>query len=291
MLAVGGVLFWILVSVMAIVLFIVVANEKPGWATVSVVATLALLAWLGNFNLWTVITHQPWWALVFFAAYVVLGVDWSFWKWWFFVTDKKEKFVELRAEYEKMAKDGPKAETGGFRSTHDYFINRLNDLRCGMELNKKPRARDNKARILTWTIYWPWSFVWTIIDDPLKKFFKYIYKKLQAVYQKISDRIYAGVDETIPPLPPKNPPDNKNVPAPGMRERGFVVDDEDSGSVDVKKYIGLSEEMAENAISADGKQSRVMKRDGNELAGDCAYTATRVNLEIYDRFVVGAWIG
>lgn len=227
MLAVGGVLFWIFVSVIALVLFIVVANEKPGWATISVVVTLVLLAWLGDFNLWRVITHQPWWAVAFFAAYVVLGVGWSFWKWWFFVTDKKDKFVELRAEYEKVAKRS-EAEVAERHYVIDHD-SRLNHLRREMELNKKPRARDNKARILTWTIYWPWSFVWTIIDDPLKKFFKYIYKKLQAVYQKIADKIYAGVDETVPELPPKKNPSQADgdAPAPGMKDRGFVVDDDE----------------------------------------------------------------
>lgn len=199
MLAVGGVLFWIFVSIVALVLFIVVANEKPGWATIYVVVTLVLLAWLGDFNLWKVVTHEPWWAVALFAAYVVLGVSWSFWKWWFFVTDKRDKFLELKNRYEKVVKDDkPESEY-----CHLDYDCSLNHLRREMELNKKPRARDNKARILTWTIYWPWSFVWTIIDDPLKKLFKYIYKKLQAVYQKIADKVYVGVDETVPELPPE----------------------------------------------------------------------------------------
>ncbi len=207
MLAVGGILFWIFVSIIALVLFIVVANEKPGWATISVIATLLLLAWLGDFNLWTVITHNPLWAVALFFAYVALGVGWSFWKWWFFVTDKRDKFVELKAEYERAVKKRKEREEVEVIE-HRYCYNddtHLNRLRCEMELNKKPGARDNKARILTWTIWWPWSFIWTLVDDPLKKFFKYIYKKLQATYQKIADKIYAGVDETIPPFPPEKP--------------------------------------------------------------------------------------
>lgn len=204
MLAVGGLLFWILIIIVGLVLFVVVANERPGWATISVVATLLLLAWLGDFNLWTVITHNPLWAVALFFAYVALGVGWSFWKWWFFVTDKRDKFLELKAEYERVTKDGRSKTETITSDEYNRLYYSLDHLCREMELSKKPRAKDNKARILTWTIWWPWSFIWTLVDDPLKKFFKYIYKKLQATYQKIADSIYKGVDENIPPLPPEN---------------------------------------------------------------------------------------
>ncbi len=50
-------------------------------------------------------------------------------------------------------------------------------------------------------LYWQWSLVWTIIDDPVKRLFELIYRELRAVYQKIADNAYADVDKNCPPPP------------------------------------------------------------------------------------------
>jgi hypothetical protein len=49
-----------------------------------------------------------------------------------------------------------------------------------------------KHRFLSWIGYWPWSLVWTLINDPLKRIVRRIYYELQGVYQRITDRVWKG---------------------------------------------------------------------------------------------------
>lgn len=165
MLAVGSVLFWILIGIVGVLLFVAVEYERAGWATISVVATLALLAWLGNFSLRAIIKGNPLMAFAFLAAYIIIGFVWSFGKWYFYVRN-------MRAQYDEAKKEG---------------------LRIISYYNK-PDINKNKARALTWAIYWPWSMVWTLINDPIKNLFKYFFRRLQAVYQKIADKAYGEVE-------------------------------------------------------------------------------------------------
>lgn len=274
LLAVGGVLFWILVAIVCIWLFVAVEYEKWGWATISVIATFALLGWLGDFSIWNVAVNHPLLAVACAGGYVLLGIGWSFGKWYFFVLNMRDKHLEAVARLKGLLAHRGKA-----------FARDVN-RRTGYE---KPVAKEHKGRILTWMIYWPWSLVWTILNDPIKKFFKYIFRKLQATYQRIADRAYAGVED-LPP-PPDNPPNNEGAPAPGMRECGFVVDDELLTPADLDDYLNMPEEAAIGAIEKEGMKVRVMKRDGMGLRGDRAYIPGRVNLEIKNGVVVRAWIG
>ncbi len=56
-----------------------------------------------------------------------------------------------------------------------------------------PMVRFNKTKILTWMIYWPWSAIWTVINDPIKRIFKFIYNVVQDYLQSISNRIFRHV--------------------------------------------------------------------------------------------------
>jgi hypothetical protein len=59
----------------------------------------------------------------------------------------------------------------------------------------KPQPRKHKARILTWMTYWPWSFIWTMLNDPIKRFFKAIYYRLAAFLARMSDKMFADAEQ------------------------------------------------------------------------------------------------
>lgn len=52
-----------------------------------------------------------------------------------------------------------------------------------------------KDRILVWAMFWPWSMLWTVVNDPVKEFFEWLITEFQGVYQRISDWAFKGVDE------------------------------------------------------------------------------------------------
>ena len=59
----------------------------------------------------------------------------------------------------------------------------------------KPAAAENKLRITGWITYWPWSALWTIIDEPVRKSVKYVWDRLASTYQRMSDKAFADVPD------------------------------------------------------------------------------------------------
>jgi len=45
-------------------------------------------------------------------------------------------------------------------------------------LDVHPKVGKHKMRIYVWIAYWPWSFVWTMINDPVRKIFNRIYASI-----------------------------------------------------------------------------------------------------------------
>lgn len=58
----------------------------------------------------------------------------------------------------------------------------------------KPNPRKNKGRIMMWMMYWPWSFIWTIINDPIKRMFKACFEYVSSLLAKISAKGFEGAD-------------------------------------------------------------------------------------------------
>lgn len=97
-----------------------------------------------------------------FAGYLSLGVIWAFVKWYFYLHKRvaKEMKNTTITEYSKVI---------------------------------IPTAGENKWRIISWMIYWPFSAVWTVINQPIKNAFNYIFIKLEGVFNSISKSMYKDV--------------------------------------------------------------------------------------------------
>ena len=171
--AVGTFWFWVLAISIPVLLFLLVELEWPGWATASVLATILLLEFLGDANIFVFIRDNPILIVVSVFAYFCAGTVWSYFKWWFYARKKRHEYDEAMEYYGRYNDNvlKPKVE--------DY----------------KPRALDHKRRILIWMSYWPWSMVWTLINDFVKDIFEFIFHRLHDAYQKVSDDAFRGVEE------------------------------------------------------------------------------------------------
>jgi hypothetical protein len=104
------------------------------------------------------IQENPLNIVLIFFGYLAIGTVWSVVKWYFYLINLREEFREYRTL--------------------------LNS--DGLKFNVKY----NKERILSWMTYWPFSAVWTLINDPIKKTFQKIFKSLESKFQKISDSVF-----------------------------------------------------------------------------------------------------
>lgn len=196
-LALGTVGFWVFGVLVFILLIAAVEYEKPGLATLSLVVA-GLVLWLfGNVNVFALAAADPLLALGLTAGYFAVGALWSLAKWWFYVRRQRERYDELKTAFLKQhgcPEKGPvpdrlKAIWKARRPHYNSY--------------EKPQARENKGRILTWMIYWPWSCVWTILNDPVKRLWKSIFNAMKAIFQKVADSAYKDVEDDF--TPPKNP--------------------------------------------------------------------------------------
>lgn len=186
----GAFWFWALCAATVILLIIFSETAHVGFATLTMIATFALLAFFGDFNLLVAVREHPIVSSLASVGYVVCGVVWSFAKWGSYVRSRLRKLEEVRRHF---LRDRGKPEHGSVpedlrtdwrRHCHSYRIT-------------TPVAEEHKDRILGWLMYWPFSLVWTVINDPLKRLFQEIFHAIRAQYQRMADRIYRNVQEEL----------------------------------------------------------------------------------------------
>ena len=173
---IGTLWFWILFGVASCLIIFFLEDSlrysrDNGGGTKStfvILAALVLYYFLGSrqdvIDLFTFVKDHPFLTLARIGMYIGIGVVWSFFKWFFYLTNIKEK---LLAKYKDIGKN--------LSEVSEYEI---------------PSARYNKSRIITWMSYWPFSALWTLINEPFKKTFKFIYSKIEGLFQAMSDRIF-----------------------------------------------------------------------------------------------------
>lgn len=98
-----------------------------------------------------------------FGLYIAAGVAWAFAKWYFFVLGKRDELDK--------------------RLTSNYVIDNIDKF--------IPTARENKARIMSWMTYWPFSAVWTFLNDPVRRAFQMVYSRIESSFDKISNTMFA----------------------------------------------------------------------------------------------------
>ena len=185
LLSLGAVWIWFcsILVLESILLLVLIENDKPGWCTISMLSTLGLLKLLTGINLFSLAWHNPGMTVLAILGYFAAGTVWAVGKWYLYVKDRRVKYEEAKSTWSASsslsARPNPTWETSYERAK---FLNSKKGL--------APLVRDNKSRVLTWMGYWPWSMVWTVINDPVKKAFKAIYNRIHNNLQAISNNAF-----------------------------------------------------------------------------------------------------
>jgi len=216
----------LLVIVVLLVLFCVEAIltevEHWGWASLTLVATLVGLHFLHIFSVWDFVKSHTVEALLGTGGYVVIGVVWSFIKWFSFLLGFRDAYREQKENFfafkrlpansnldAALEEEFLKGLSGEDRYSHRYiedeggkkianisprWWSKVNTYR-GNSLHIKPKASNNKARITSWGTFWPFSMVGTIINDPLRRLWNFLWGQLKALYQRMADHLFANHPE------------------------------------------------------------------------------------------------
>lgn len=271
----------LLTGIIFLALFFFIEFERPGWATISVILTIAVLQigniWDSGVNVIGLLIEHPFYALLAFCAWFVIGGFWSVGKWWFFVRRLRDKYEEKKRRfllshgikdtltipdelkerflYENYLHEYDRAINTLLRAFPDYSnaASRVNDrvgggtdltatathfgvneealrdlatftnarpddrkdllsLNLPDEMKAKfsaelsgpemraaivPSARDHKWRIMTWMAWWPWSMLWTLLNDPIRRIWRWVWKNLQKTFASIATSAFRSVDDDL----------------------------------------------------------------------------------------------
>ena len=186
---------WIAIAVLVAILL---EFELEGWATTFVSLGIALLMWNYRSDIWEVVSQNPWPTLGFVVSYIIIGVVWSFIKWTTyvkrtlgrikkvkdeFIAEHKEINDTNRAEFNQMIEKFRLKDSSGYtisvfdKTTLDDIIKKVT-----------PVASEKKTIITAWISYWPMSLVGTLLNNPFRHFFEWLYDNLSGYYDKITNK-------------------------------------------------------------------------------------------------------
>ncbi len=193
----GSMGFYTISIAMFILVLALSENDYEYWAGGSLVGFFFLMDLVGSVNLFA----DPILLLEWVIIYVVAGVFWSFISWWFYLSATRERLVEYR--YKFLMDQGISNTTEDTKVPENLKVQFIEYLMARNYLNRyatienvkfAPSFMDNKKMIGRWIIWWPTSFVWTMLSNPVMRFGHWLAKRLKNVYQRISDRVFADFE-------------------------------------------------------------------------------------------------
>lgn len=224
---IGGVWFWLLSIVVLCLLLWEIHEEKPIIGLFTVGFYLALIHLFGDASVPSTLVSSPWILYLGIPIYVVAGVVWGLIKWSLYTNRHVIEYKQSRRRWLLEKQRGEHPALVGVTITEDTTV--PTELRSEWKggtvgwANRrgKPSARNEKWKIITWMCYWPFSMLWTVLDEP----WRYIYEVLSSVFQRISDKLYsnAGYDvDTDLTEVLKEKHSEKSDEAPAPNDRGWT---------------------------------------------------------------------
>lgn len=208
---IGSIPFWILTVIALGLVTAAIENEKGLAATFCVGVYLSVIHFFGDANLLgTLSQHMPL-LVAAIPVYFLLGAMWGIAKWFFFTRkiamEVEEHYLARKTDFFK--EQGLKlTETSAIPDSHREQWQKYSErvaitVAIGDTVGTAtmaqvqqliPQARAHKARITTWMTFWPTSFVWTMINDPVRAICAHIYVTIQQWLQNISNRAFSRVN-------------------------------------------------------------------------------------------------
>ena len=146
---VGTWLFWVLFAVLSIMAMVFSEREEKGWLVFGTIVFLLVFGkdLVADFSIKAI--------AIYLSGYVFIGMIWSVCKWWLHV---RKVSATIKA-----------AKPDDYRTSVEFFRTRLDPIQ-------------NKGRLTTWGVYWPWSMLWSAVHDTVDAAFE----ALLSTYKKIS---------------------------------------------------------------------------------------------------------
>ena len=187
--------FWWYVISAGFFIWAIVLTEKESvaWALISLTLYLFFFSFLGGINVFSFLFFHPIRALLYVLGYFLIGVIWSFIKWWVKVNKAAQKYKDTWKAFKKDYDTQSRVAKENKRYIEEQKKNWDSHI-IGKKDIEKPIASKCKEKISVWIIYWPFSLLWSFLHDFVKDVVEFFVLKFHQFYQKISDTAYKKVE-------------------------------------------------------------------------------------------------
>jgi len=187
----GTVWFWLATIIPFLLLILFVETEKSASAIFTIILTFAAFVAFGDKGIIPWIQHNPLAIAEYAGVYVVAGIIWGFVKWFFYVLKIRDRYAAFRKNWIAThgdIDDAPYTDGYGKKGSTRKIVFQ-NEARVQHVI--PPSADKNKGRIIFWMTYWPASAVWTLLNDPITRLWKFVYNRLGALFERISKAMFS----------------------------------------------------------------------------------------------------
>lgn len=167
-----GLWTWAAILVVSVLVIIGLEIESGPTTLVFLLVGVALVWFAGGHSVPTVSGTIHWFdqnwigILIFIGCYVLIGTGWGLAKWLFYLHNVADTLEEGKKKW-------------GW-----------SDASLKEKWQKQTDPFNNKGTITMWMVYWPWSALWTLLNDPIKRLYRAIYQALTTTYQRMANWVY-----------------------------------------------------------------------------------------------------
>lgn len=180
----GSLLFWAGVGLFVVLACLFLECEQPGRAIFLALVALVALTCFSDVHAYEWVLSKPYTALGIVVAYFAGMGLWMLAKWELYVGKAVRKVEELKKRYFALSNAAPSGFSKWLSSQSEFYSKEI-----------PFKVSQHKALIIQWGIWWPVSMAWTVVNDPVVRFSKYLYESLSTFMQRRSDARFAVVLE------------------------------------------------------------------------------------------------
>lgn len=188
--------FWAPIVFLLICTFTGVYREHSWFPGLSLAILVAFFAVATEYNPFAFMYYHPFEGGMYVLGYLIAGAIWGgIIKWYFYLLNRRDEAREIKLEWAKSS-------TGlGDDDFTEWLSERVNGNRNSSKISVygykassyPPKVLENKARILFWISYWPFSVFWTVLNDPLRRIAIAIFNVLSKIMQRMSNRVFKDI--------------------------------------------------------------------------------------------------
>ena len=186
--------FWGALAIPTILLLLFAFNEKGTPSTIIVVLTIAAIVSCSDFPTREFIHALTVGHIIKYAGgYVLLGLIYMSLKWIYTAYELKVKYVDYKEVW---------LDRVSLKTLPEVGSSQFNDFKAGLYSatginigDLPPKIRRHKARLVFWACYWPFSFISTMLGNPLKHLVNFIISLLSKPLNYVSSSLFSEFKE------------------------------------------------------------------------------------------------